>query len=102
MSRREDLIEIFKNVNEDKKQLVLKLIDEVVFLENKIKEVKGFPLYRISKDTGRVYPLDNLKIYKELSNQYNLDIKTLATFLNKNSDSELSPLEKFLESQNNN
>lgn len=93
--RKEELIKIFATVSNEKKKLAMRLIDEVVFLEEQIEEVKKHPLYRTSPN-GNIYPLDNLRVYKELSNQYNMDIKTLGGFLKSNETGSTSPLGEWL------
>lgn len=96
--RKKQLLEIFDNVGTDRKQLAIQLIDEVVFLEEKINEIKKAPFYRKSP-SGNIHPLDNLKVYKELSNQYNMDIKTLGGFLNKQDVGTDSPLDQWLKNE---
>lgn len=97
MDRREELTNLFKKINEDKQILISKLIDEVVYLEERITEIKKYPLYRVGG--GKVHSEEALKVYKDLSNQYNVDIKTLMSFLTKQEMEEASPLLKFLENE---
>lgn len=97
--RAEELSEVFKGVDPCKKTLIKNLIEECVFLEGELIKIKAFPFYRTSP-AGRAYPLDALRIYKELSNQYNLNIKTLATFLKReDKEEDGSPLAEWLRKQ---
>lgn len=98
MDRKKELTNLFKKINEDKQILISKLIDEVVYLEERITEIKKYPLYRIGG--GKIHGEEALKVYKDLSNQYNADIKTLMSFLTKQEMEEASPLLKFLENEN--
>lgn len=93
--RKNELLNIFANINDDKKKLAIKLIDELCFLEDKIEEVKKTSFYR-AKPNGELIATNGLKIYKELSNQYNLDIKTLSSFLKATDTGKESPLGEWL------
>lgn len=94
--RKEELIKIFDNIDKDKKFLVMQLIDEVVFLEEQINEIKKYPLFRKSQDTKKIYMLENLRVYKEFLTQYNITIKNLSSFLKRNETEEMSPLEEWI------
>ncbi len=101
MKRKEELLEIFASVGENEKQIVINLIDEVVFLENNLTELKKQPFIKyhptnknLSKQTAAG------KMYKEMLQQYNHTIKLLLSVL-KNDDSEGdSPLRAFLKNLN--
>lgn len=101
MERKEELLKIFANVGENEKQIVINLIDEVVFLEKNLKELrkKDFIKYHpnnpnISKQTAAG------KMYKEMLQQYNHTIKLLLSVLKNEGGEEESPLRAFLNSLN--
>lgn len=101
MERKAELLKVFDNVGENEKQIVINLIDEVVFLENNLTELKKQPFIKyhptnknLSKQTAAG------KMYKEMLQQYNHTIKLLLSVL-KNEDGEgESPLRAFLNSLN--
>lgn len=97
--RKEQLIKIFENLGSEKRDLVLPLINDVVFLENKLEELKEASLFKQTQG-GNIIALQSLKVYKEINNQYLQTIKTLGSFL-KNQDSETdSPLTEYLKKLN--
>lgn len=101
MSRKEELQKIFASVGENEKQIVINLIDEVVFLEKNLTELKKQPFIKyhptnknLSKQTAAG------KMYKEMLQQYNHTIKLLLSVLKNESGAEDSPLQSFLKKIN--
>lgn len=101
MSRKEELLKVFANVNENEKQIVANLIDEVVFLEENLTELKKQPFIKyhptnknLSKQTAAG------KMYKEMLQQYNHTIKLLLGVLKNENSGEDSPLQAFLKKIN--
>lgn len=101
MSRKEELQKIFANVGESEKQIVINLIDEVVFLEENLTELKKQPFIKyhptnknLSKQTAAG------KMYKEMLQQYNHTIKLLLSVLKNEGAGEDSPLQTFLKTLN--
>lgn len=97
-NRETELREVFGNVSDDKKKLIEPLIKEVLYLEEQIAGVRDHKLYY--EAIGDLMPTNTFKLHKELFNQYNLAIKTLATFLNKQDKGEKSELDKLIEENN--
>lgn len=97
----EELWGVFENVEGDKKPLIKPLIEELINLVFQLEEVKKFNFYYQIGNKGRIKITESFRLYKELLNQLNLTTKTLSTFLNKQEKAELSPLEKYIESQTN-
>ena len=96
MSRKEELLHIFDEV-EDVKGIITPLIDDVVFLEDKLTELKKLPFLRINPSNAadqKATPAS--KMYKELLQQYNNCIKILCGVLNKNGVEDESPLRSFI------
>lgn len=96
MSRKDDLLKIFANVGDNEKQIVINLIDEVVFLENNLTELKKEPFLKyhptnknLSKQTAAG------KMYKEMLQQYNNTIKLLLSVLKNEESGTESPLAAF-------
>lgn len=101
MERKQELLKIFANVGENEKQIVINLIDEVVFLEKNLTELKKQPFIKyhptnknLSKQTAAG------KMYKEMLQQYNHTIKLLLGVLKNEGAGEESPLQAFLKTLN--
>lgn len=97
MDRREQLNKIFENVEDDKKQLVDRLLDEVVFLENKMTELKSMPFINIHPKNPALQKLTPAaKLYKECSQSYMNAIRILCGVLNKVETTAQDELMKLL------
>lgn len=98
MSRRAELDNIFKDVDENEKQLVSKLIDEVVFLEDQMSELKKLPFIRSHPKNHSIQKTTQAaKLYKECSQSYMNAIRILVNILRKVESSETNELLKRLE-----
>ena len=98
MTRREQLDDIFKNVEDDQKQLVSRLLDEVVFLEDKMKELRALPFVNVHpKNPAMQKTTAAAKLYKECSQSYMNAIRILAGILHKVESSAQDELMKMLE-----
>lgn len=96
MSRKEELINIFKGI-EGINEIVTPLIDDVVFLEERLEELRRLPFIRVNpKNDADQKATPAAKQYKEFLQQYNNCIKILASVLTKNGAEEESPLRAFL------
>lgn len=97
MTRKQELLDCFKNVNDDKKTIIANLIDEVVFLENQLSELKKMPMVKVHPQHKElVKPTPASKLYKEFLQQYNNTIKNLSSMLRKDEQKEDSPLRRYL------
>ena len=97
MTRKEELQKVFENIDEDKRTLVTKVIDEVVFLEEQLISLKKYPFIKIHPTDPTLQKVTVAgKQYKELLQQYNNSIKLLCSVLNKNEGGEESPLREYL------
>jgi hypothetical protein len=95
MNRKKELINVFKGL--DEQNIIRPMIDDVVFLEDKLKELKKLPFIRVNPDNpAEQKPTAAAKQYKEFLQQYNNCIKILISVLNKNEVVEDSPLRQFL------
>lgn len=98
VTRREQLEEIFKNVEEDQKQLVSRLLDEVVYLEDTMTELKKLPFINIHPTNPALQKITAAaKLYKECSQSYMNAIRILAGILHKVESSAQDELLKVLE-----
>lgn len=98
MTRREQLDEIFKNIDDDQKQLVNRLLDEVVFLEEKMTELKKLPFVNVHPKNPSLQKITSAaKLYKECSQSYMNAIRILSSLLQKVESSTQDDLLKLLE-----
>lgn len=98
MNRREELDKIFKDVKDDEKQLIDKLLDEVVFLEERMTYLKSLPFININpKNSMRQKITPAAKLYKECSQSYMNAIRILVGIVHKVDSSAQDDLLKKLE-----
>lgn len=101
MTRREELNNIFKDVDENEKQLINKLLDEMIFLEDKMTELKKLPFLNINpKNQAQQKITPAAKLYKECSQSYMNAIRIGIGILNKIDSAEKDDLLKRLEQFN--
>ncbi len=99
MTRKQELLKIFEQV-EDTKGLIRPLIDDVIFLECRLEDLRTLPFLRVNPaDPSMQKPTPAAKQYKELLQQYNNCIKILVSVLRKDAPEEESPLRAFLEAR---
>ena len=99
MSRKEELLKIFEQVD-DQKGIIMPLIDDVVFIEDQLQHLRKLPFIKVHPkypDIQKATPA--AKQYKELLQQYNNCIKILTGILRKDAAEEESPLRAFLNSR---
>lgn len=95
-NRKQELIAIFDQV-EDTKGIILPMIDDVVFLEGQLEELRKLPFIKVNpKDPSQQKPTPAAKQYKELLQQYNNCVKILTSILRKDIPEEESPLRAFI------
>ena len=99
MTRKEELTKIFENV-EDTKGIIMPLIDDVVFLEEQLSELRKLPFIKVHPDYPEIQkPTAASKQYKELLQQYNNCIKIMTSVIRKDAPEEESPLRAFIASR---
>lgn len=96
MNRKDELIHIFDQID-DTKDVILPMIDDVVFLEEHLQELRKLPFIRVNpKNPADQKVTVAAKQYKELLQQYNNCIKILTGVLRKDAIEEESPLRAFI------
>lgn len=96
MNRKEELLKIFEEI-EDTKDIIMPMIEDVVFLEQQLSGLRQLPFIKINPDNPtQQKPTAAAKMYKELLQQYNNCIKILTGILRKDAPEEDSPLRAFL------
>ncbi|MCQ2978222.1 MAG: hypothetical protein MJ245_00290 [Clostridia bacterium] len=99
MSRAEELKEIFKDVDESQRKLIQPLIDEVIFLEVQMQNLKKLPFISTNpKNPNQQRKTEAAKLYKECSQSYMNAIRILCSLLHKGDGGEEDPVAKFMES----
>ena len=97
MSRLETLQSIFERVDEDKKTVIEPLLYEVVYLEDRLKELKTFPHIRIHpKNPSRQEITPAGKQYKETMQTYINALKVLQTTLGRYTQEDEDEFEKWI------
>lgn len=97
MSRAEELHEIFKNIDESKQKIVSPLIDEAVFLEKQMTELKQYPFIKIHPQYPELQKVTAAgKQYREYLQTYTNIIDKLCRIYGKEDAEEESPLRAFL------
>lgn len=98
MDRKEELLQVFRQIED--KSIIIPLIDDVVFLEKQLRDLRKLPFLRVNPmDQTLQKATPAAKQYKELLQQYNNCIKILAGILRKDSAEEESPLRSYIESR---
>lgn len=100
MSRREEFKEIFKDIDENERKLIQPLIDEVIFLEVQMQDLKQYPFISVNpKNPAQQKKTESAKLYKECSQSYMNAIRILCSLLHKvdgtAEDELLKKLEEF-------
>lgn len=96
MNRKDELLKVFEDV-EHTKDIIMPMIEDVVFLEQQLEELRKLPFIKVNpKNPAQQKPTPAAKQYKELLQQYNNCIKILTGILRKDAAEEESPLRTFL------
>lgn len=94
--RKAELLRIFDGM-EDQKEIILPMIDDVVFLEEQLQMLRKLPQIRVHPDYPDIQKqTESAKLYIKLFQQYNQAIKTLTGILRKDAVEEESPLREYL------
>ena len=97
MDRTTELHNIFKDVDEGKRVIVSRLIDEAVFLEEQLEELKKYPRIKSNPKYPNIQKVTATgKLYREYLQTYTNIIRALErTLANEEAETE-SPLRQFL------
>lgn len=95
--RLETLKEIFKDVDENERKLIEPLIDEVLFLEEQMTELKELPFISVHPTKPTLQKkTEAARLYKECSQSYMNAIRILCSILHKVDSSAEDELMKKL------
>lgn len=97
MNFKDELLKVFENVDDNVKALAFNMIEEYLFVEEKLQDLKKYPFISINPQN----PLQQRqtaagKQYKEFLQQKTGIFKALCSVMNKNSVEEESPLRQYL------
>lgn len=96
--RKQELLDLVEGI-QDTKGIILPLIDDVVFLEGRLSELRALPFLRINpKNPAEQKPTAASRQYRELMQQYTQCIKILTGIVRKDGQEEESPLRAYLNS----
>lgn len=102
MGRREELLNCFKDVSEEKRLIVSNLINEFLFLEEQLEALRKKPMTKTHpKDKQRIKATESAKLYKEFLQQYDNIAKILLSLHKNNEEKTQSPLRAYLERLSN-
>lgn len=100
MERKQQLFSIFEKVDKQIRVVIDPMIDEVIFLEKKLCELKKLPFINIHpSNPTRQKATPAAKQYKEILQQYNSCVKILCSVLAKNGEDDESPLRAWVKSR---
>ena len=95
--REKELKELCAELDDAAKKATAQLIDEIIFIEQRLKELRNYPFISINPaNPTKQKPTAAAKQYKELLQQYNNCIKILLSVTNKNENGDTSPLRDYL------
>ena len=97
MSRAEQLHSIFKDVDEGKRIIVDRLIDEAVYLEERLADLKNYPHIKFHPQNPTLQKITAAgKQYREYLQTYTNIMDKLAKIYGKDEGEEESPLREYL------
>lgn len=101
MGRADELHKIFEDVDEGKRAIVNNLIDEAVYLEKQLTELKKYPFIKFHPQNPELQKITAAgKQYREFLQTYvNLIDKLCKVYANEETE-DSSPLRAFLEKVN--
>ena len=104
MSRRDELVKL---IPEESLELLNDVIDEVIFLESKLDELRKLPFIQVHpKDNSKQKNTPAAKMYKEFLQQYINCIKVIESVIYRDKrlevdEAEESPLRKWFSNHAN-
>lgn len=97
MDRLYELKKIFGKIDDDKRTVIEPLLEDVVFLESRLRKLRALPLLRVHpKNPEKQETTPAGKQYKEYMQSYLNAIKVLQTMLYREGESGESPLVRVL------
>lgn len=102
MSRAEELKNVFKDIDEGKRNIIDNLIDEAVFLEGQLSKLKEYPFIKFHPKNPELQKVTAAgKQYREFLQTYTNIIDKLCRIYSNEEIEEESPLRAFLKGLQN-
>ena len=99
-TRKTEITDAIGDVSEAELKIIDPLLNDIVFLEGKLDELKQYPFIDVNKDNPvRQKTTPAGKQYKELLQQYINCLKVIISLIGDQNVSEDSPLRKWLKSK---
>lgn len=96
MARKEELLKCFENIDESQKNIIIKLVDDMIFLENELESLRNLPMIKVHPKNPELQKVTVAgKLYKDYLQQYNNIVKTLCSILHKTETVDDSPLRAY-------
>lgn len=98
-NRKNDIITALKNISEEEKAIIFPLVDEIVFLEAQMQELKKLPFVAVHpKNPAKQKSTAAAREYKSCSQSYMNAIRILISLMKKTSDVDVAEFIKLFES----
>ena len=102
MNRMVELTKLFENFDEDKKTLIYPLLEDIVFLEKQLSDLKKLPFISVNPANNfQQKSTPAAKLYKELLQQLVNVVKALLIASKTTEEEEDSPLRQYLKGLQN-
>ncbi|MBR1454011.1 MAG: hypothetical protein IJ593_05150 [Lachnospiraceae bacterium] len=102
MNKKNRLKELTDFVGKDKVIFLKNLIDDIIFMEEKLIDLKQLPFIKVNpKNKEQQKKTESSKLYLSLMAQYTQDIKALSYLAGKSgNEEEMSPLRLYIQNLN--
>lgn len=102
MDKKKRLKELNDFVGKDKVIFLHNLIDDIVYMEERLEELKKLPFIRVNpKNKEQQKKTESSKLYLSVMAQYTQDLKALSYMAGKTGEEEeISPLRLYIQSLN--
>lgn len=98
MDRLAELRKLFDDLEEPARSVVMPLLEELVYLEGRLVELKKMPMIKVHpSDPTLQRQTQAARQYREVVQQYNGCVKTLLTCCRKGDSGQTSPLREGLQ-----
>lgn len=96
MGRKEEILNYLKKQGCENEELIERTVEEMIYLEEKMKELKGLPFIEVHpQNRARQRATPAAKMYKEFLQQYTNIIKILQRNAGQGESEDGSPLEEW-------
>ena len=97
MARKDEILKYIRENRPNDVSFLLPLVEDVVFLEERLDELRKLPLIEIHPvDITKQRPTPASKLYKELLQQYNNCVKIIIMKSSGDESEEDSPLRAYM------